>query len=301
MKSLLALTLAMMSTIAACGTDDRKPSGGVIPQGASDIDTASVVAPPAPPAPALLLSLPGTKTTWQGYDRFDFTVSGIQVMVIAPAKEAKGRPWVWFGEFFDVTIDLDTKLLANGFYLVHLNIPNMYGSPAAGKLWDAVYAELTTKYGLSLKPTLAGYSRGTLYAYRWATTNPDKVSAIYGMSSVGDFKSWPGGFGNEPRIESEWSQLLTQYGFANDAAAEAYTGNPIDSLAPLAAAGVPLLHFCGDADVTAPCPENGAKIAANYKKLGGDATLVVMPGAGHNLYAQVNTATVMAFITEHAK
>ncbi|MEZ5434198.1 MAG: hypothetical protein R3F31_24145 [Verrucomicrobiales bacterium] len=40
--------------------------------------------------------------------------------------------------------------------------------------------------------------------------------------------------------------------FKDDAEAMAYGGNPVDNLAPLAKAGVPLLHVYGDADTVVP-------------------------------------------------
>ena len=42
--------------------------------------------------------------------------------------------------------------------------------------------------------------------------------------------------------------MLDQYGFKSDAEAKAYNKNPVDNLAGLAAAKVPLLHVYGEAD-----------------------------------------------------
>ena len=55
-----------------------------------------------------------------------------------------------------------------------------------GKQWDAWYAFLTEKHGLSKKSAFIGMSRGGEYAYTWATTHPDAVSCIYADNPGGN-------------------------------------------------------------------------------------------------------------------
>src|SRR6185295_1901374 len=110
------------------------------------------------------------------------------------------------------------------------------GAPAAVAHWNAFYSELTGKYGFAKKAALVGLSRGGLYGYNWAAANPDKVACIYGDARGGDFKSWPGAFGKRKRSDRDWKLVLDLYGFKNDDEAKAYTKNPVDNLAPLAAA-----------------------------------------------------------------
>ena len=43
---------------------------------------------------ASVASYPGTRSTWHGFDRFDFTVDGKQVLVVVPRQPAPGRLWV---------------------------------------------------------------------------------------------------------------------------------------------------------------------------------------------------------------
>ena len=56
----------------------------------------------------------------------------------------------------------------------------------------------------------------------------------------------------------------------------------MDSLAPLAAAHVPLLLVFGDADDVVPWDENSGVIAERYPKLGGSVELIRKPGVGHH-------------------
>jgi pimeloyl-ACP methyl ester carboxylesterase len=57
--------------------------------------------------------------------------------------------------------------------------------------------------------------------------------------------------------------------------------NPIDNLAPLAKAGVRILHIHGDKDELVPLCQNSGELVARYRALGGDARLVTLKGLGH--------------------
>ena len=80
-----------------------------------------------------------------------------------------------------------------------------------------------------------------------------------------DFKSWPGGKGKGKGSPRDWQLVLERYGFANEAEALAYDKNPVDNLAPLAQAPVPLLHVYGDADDVVPWEENTGVVAERYR------------------------------------
>ncbi|MEZ6038885.1 MAG: hypothetical protein R3C20_00165 [Planctomycetaceae bacterium] len=147
---------------------------------------------------------PGKKTQWNGFDRFDFEVSGKPVMVIVPQSPVPGRPWVWHGEFFGHKPEPDIALLKKGFHVVDMRAPDLLGCPAAVKFWNSCYETLTTKYQLSAKPALVGLSRGGLYCFNWAIANPDRVSCIYADAAVCDLKSWPGGKGSGKGSVRDW-------------------------------------------------------------------------------------------------
>src|SRR6185437_11076417 len=102
------------------------------------------------------------------------------------------------------------------------------------------------------------------------------------------------------RSDHDWQLLLQCYGFASDAEARAYPKNPVDQLAPLAAARVPLLHVFGDADDVVPWEENTGLIAERYKKLGGAITLIRKPGVNHHPHGLDDSTPIVDFIWEHA-
>lgn len=243
---------------------------------------------------------PGKKTVWNGYDRYDFQVDGKSVLVVMPKQVAPGKPWVWHGEFFGHKPAPDVALLGKGFHVVYMSVPNMLGCPDAVAHWNKTYAELTGKYGFAKRAALVGLSRGGLYCYNWASANPDKVACLYGDAPVCDFKSWPGGKGKGKGSKGDWALALKVFKFADEAEALAYKGNPVDSLAPLAKAKVPLLHVFGDADDVVPWEENTGLIAERYKALGGDITLIRKPGVGHHPHGLDDSTPIVEFISKHA-
>jgi pimeloyl-ACP methyl ester carboxylesterase len=243
---------------------------------------------------------PGKKTQWNGFDRYDFSVDGRDCFVVAPKKAAPGHPWIWRTEFFGHEPQADLALLAKGFCAVYIDVQNMYGSPTAMKHMDAFYDLLTEKHGLSKKTVLEGFSRGGLFAFSWAALHPDRVACIYVDAPVCDFKSWPGGKGKGAGSAGDWQNLLKVYGLT-ESEALAYRGNPIDNLAPLAKAHIPLLHVVGDADDVVPLAENTAIVEKRYRKLGGSITVIVKPGVGHHPHSLVDPKPIVDFVLKHSK
>ena len=243
---------------------------------------------------------PGKVSDWHGFQRYDFVVAGKDALVVVPEKAATGRPWVWHGEFFGHKPEPDIALLKRGFHIVYLRVPDMLGSPTAVKHWNDFYAELTGKYGFAKKAALVGLSRGGLYCYNWAAANPDKVACIYADAPVCDFKSWPGGRGKGKGSPRDWKLVLETYGFASEQEALDYKLNPVDNLAPLAAAKVPLLHVYGDADDVVPWDENTGVIAERYRQLKAPIELIAKPGVGHHPHGLTDPTPIVEFIAKHA-
>lgn len=240
-------------------------------------------APVAFSAPPEVVWPEGTVDTWRGYTRHRFTVDGCQAWVVEPKQPLPGRPWTWCMEFPDAFTERTgvPQLLEAGFHHLHIEVGNTFGCPAALKHFDAFY-DLVTSRGLAPRGTLIGISRGGLYAYNWASLHPDRVVCIYGDAPVCDFKSWPGGKGKGRGSPGDWQALIRSYGFKDEAEALAWPHNPVDRLAPLARAGIPIIHVVGDADDGVPVAENTAIVEERYKALGGVMTVFHKPGGGHH-------------------
>src|SRR5579883_3143532 len=209
---------------------------------------------------------PGTPTKWQGFARHDFKIEGTDAIVIVPGKPLPGRPWVWRGEFFDAFADADVALVKAGWHLAYLKTPDLFGSPKAMAKWEKFHTAMVNDYGMHSKPGLIGLSRGGLYCMNWAAAHPDKTLAAY------DCK--------------------------NDEEAIAYKLNPVDNLAPLAKAKIPLLLVYGDKDTVVPHAENSEVVFDRYKALGGPVEQIVKPGQDHHPHGLKDVTPVVKFFTD---
>jgi len=241
----------------------------------------------------------GKKTLWHGHARYAFVVDGRRCIVVAPKTPAPHRPWIWRARFFGHEPQTDVALLKKGFHVVYMDVAGLFGAPKAVAHWDAFYRYLTGKHGLAAKCALEGMSRGGLIIFNWAAANPDKVACIYADAPVCDFKSWPGGRGKGKGSRRDWLACLKAYGLT-EAQALAYRKNPIDNLAPLAKAKVPILSICGGADAVVPFAENTAILQERYHKLGGPSEVVIKEGVGHHPHSLKDPAPIVAFILKHA-
>jgi CubicO group peptidase (beta-lactamase class C family) len=219
---------------------------------------------------------PGRRSTWSGFDRYDFKVNGRNCIVVTPSEPARGKPWIWRARFFGHEPQTDIALLNKGFHLVYMDVAGMWGSDEAVAHWDALYDFLTTKHGLSKKAALEGMSRGGLIIYNWGARNPEKVSCIYGDAPCCNFKMTRGFKEGEPHVDN------------------AYLIEHI--LRPLAKAGVPLLHVCGDADESVPFEQHTRVVENRYKELGGKITVIVKPGVGHHPHSLKDPTPIVDFI-----
>lgn len=235
-------------------------------------------------------AFPGFKSEWNGCDRYDFTFKGRQTIVVVPKKAAKGNPWIWRPAFFNAFPSVDKALLEKGFHVVYYDLTHLYGSPNSVALGTDFYYNMKNLYGLSPKVTVEGFSRGGLFAINWAAKNTDKVACIYIDAPVCDLSSWPGR--KQPDL---WNDMLKEWNLT-DADMAGFKGNPIDNLAPLAAAGIPIISVCGDSDKTVPFKENMDVIRSRYLALGGTVEVIIKEGVDHHPHSLDNPEPVVDFI-----
>lgn len=259
------------------------------------LGTLSIASAPAVEAKPF----PGVEGHWEGFVRHDFQEDGADVIVVEPKKPLPGRPWAWRGEFFGAFPNADIELLKRGWLLAYIGVPDLFGSPKAMKRWEQFYDLLVKDYGLSPKPALIGLSRGALYCMAWVATHPDKTLLVYLDNGVCDFKNWPGGkpmgLGSGQGSPEEWLKLLKAYDFKDDREAIAFKLNPVDNLAPLAKARVPILLIYGDSDTVVPHRENSEVIYVRYKALGGPVQRIVKPGQDHHPHGLNDPQPVVEF------
>jgi pimeloyl-ACP methyl ester carboxylesterase len=217
------------------------------------------------------------KTSWHGFDRYDFLmdeadlsikpfkapadegnavraqVKGqLRCVVVAPKKAVPGNPWSWRGYYFDHEPQAEIELLRRGFHIGFVWFD-------AGKPWDAWYEFLTEKHGLSKKPAFIGMSRGGRNAYAWSAAHPDKVSCVYA---------------DNPAVSREALALL----------------------GGLAKNEVPLLHVCGSLD---PLLGNHTlALESAYQQLGGRISVMIKDGAAHHPHSLRDPKPIADFIEQ---
>lgn len=230
---------------------------------------------------------------WNGCKRHDFTFNDRQATVVIPRQVAKGRPWIWRPAFFGAFPSVDKALLEKGFHVVYYDLTHLYGSPRAVSLGTDFYHEMITRYHLSEKVTLEGFSRGGLFVFNWAARNTDKVACIYVDAPVCDVFSWPG-----RKDTALWNDLLKEWGLT-DVGMEHFKGNPIDNLAPIAEADIPIISVCGDSDRTVPYKENMDVVRTRYLAAGSPVEVILKEGCDHHPHSLDNPEPVVDFILRH--
>ncbi len=240
----------------------------------------------------------GDRSEWNGFAKYDFVVDGQACCVVVPAAAAPRKPWIWRARFFGHEPQTDLALLSKGFHVAYMDVANLFGNPAAVAHWNAFYAYLTETHGFARRVALEGMSRGGLIVYNWAAANPEKVACIYADAPVCDIRSWPGGKGKGTGNPASWGPCLKAYGITEAQAME-FRENPIDHLAPLAKASIPLLHVCGDADVGVPIDENTRVLENRYRELGGQISVIAKEGVGHHPHSLKDPGLIVDFILRH--
>jgi hypothetical protein len=209
-----------------------------------------------------------------------FLVEGHTAFVIAakPDSARKEKPWVWYAPTLPGLPGKEEqwmfdKFLEAGIAIAGIDVGESYGSPAGRKLFTALHANMTTR-GYSARPVLLGRSRGGLMTLAWAVENSDKVGGFAGIYPVCNLASYPG-----------IAKAAPAYGMQTDElAARLQEHSPIDRLAPLARAEVPLFAIHGDMDIVVPLNENSGLMRDRYAALGGSMQLIIPPGQGHNMW-----------------
>jgi len=264
--------------------------------------TSPSASAPAAPAQTTVDSGPISASTpvtddWNGYTRHTFQFEGRTCYIVDPKWNATGNPWLWRARFWGHRPEVDLALLAQGYHLVYMDVAEMLGNQEAVGHWNDFYKLLTTTYHLNRKAEMEGMSRGGMYVYAWAEQNPDKVAAIYADAPLCDVKSLLALHDGQPE-PTRWKMAVDAFGFHDVNEALAYRRSPIDNLAPLAKAGVPLLHVVGDADTVVPVEENTRIMEQRYKALGGSMQVIVKPGVGH-VHGLDDPMPIIEFLVAH--
>ena len=210
-----------------------------------------------------------------------FQVAGHTAFLILPKERPQGHPmpWVWYAPTLPGLPGPEERwmferFLAAGIAIGGVDVGESYGSPRGRAIFSAFHAELVRNRSMAGKACLLARSRGGLMLYSWACEHPESVACIAGIYPVCNLASYPG-----------LAKACGAYDLsASELAAQLALHNPIDRLAPLAKAKVPIFHIHGDIDDLVPLKDNSGELAKRYRELGGTMELVVPKGQGHNMW-----------------
>ena len=236
-----------------------------------------------------------------GGKRLDFTLDGHRAFIIFPTAAAAGgpQPWVWFFPTFvpgysswppapgkplswppapwDSVSWVGERVLASGFAICGVDVGYSVGNPTGNAVYSKFYDFIVPRFKLAKKSCLMPVSKGGAMGYNWAVEHPELVQCIVAFYPATDMRTYPGletaakAFGLS--LEA-FEKNLSQY-------------NPIDRLAPLARAKVPIFHIHGDADRGVDWERNTIELARRYRALGGDIEVVIIPGRDHGTYPEI--------------
>jgi pimeloyl-ACP methyl ester carboxylesterase len=225
--------------------------------------------------------------TYRGGELIELRVRDRMAFLVKPTGKVDAQKrWLWEFPFWLGVNDGFGNLqhrnylehaLEAGFHIAGIDVGPSCGSPAASLVCQAFYERVTAEFGLNKKARIMGQSHGGLIAYGWAFRHSECVGRIAGICPATDFLSWPG-------LQNVINFPPPELGFG--LSAEQLQNcvnvfNPIDNLAPLAKAGVKILHIHGDKDELVPMSANSTELARRYQELGGSAEIVVLEGLGH--------------------
>lgn len=227
-------------------------------------------ADPAPPAKTL--PLPGEV----------FAVDGHTAFVVPGRTDpaALAKPWVWYAPTLPGLPGTEEQWMFErfrdaGIAVAGIDVGESFGSPAGRKLFSDFHAAMSGPRGYSRKPVLLGRSRGGLMTLAWAAENADKVAGFAGIYPVCNVASYPGVAKAAAAYAMSPAELQAQLA----------AHNPVDRLASLAKAGVPLFAIHGDVDTVVPLEANSGLVKERYAALGGSMRLIVPRGQGHNMWS----------------
>lgn len=224
----------------------------------------------APVTPEKTLPMPGEVFLVEGHTAF---------VILSDKKTSDGAmPWVWYAPTLPGLPGNEERWMFErfttaGIAIAGIDVGESYGSADGRKLFSAFHREMTDRH-FSQKPVLLGRSRGGLMTLAWAVENADKVGGFAGIYPVCNIASYPGVAQASRAFHLKPEEL----------AAQLAEHNPVDRLADLAKAKVPLFAIHGDVDKVVPLEANSGEVRKRYLALGGQMQLIVPAGQGHNMW-----------------
>jgi lysophospholipase L1-like esterase/dienelactone hydrolase len=242
------------------------------------------------------LKMPIKQSSFYGYECADFIFNGRDCKITKPKFAAKGHPWVWRARFWGHEPQTDIALLQQGFHIVYCDVAELLGNSEAIADWDSYY-KLLRKAGLAKKAVMEGMSRGGVYVFNWAASNPEKVACVYVDNPLLNIPSWAAQFINKPDTKDEmFLAFKKDYNLTTDSDVMNFRGSPVDKIKQIVEGKYPILILCADEDEQVIPRENTLLFEQKIKALNGNITVIHKPGFKHHPHSFPNPAPIVDFI-----
>jgi hypothetical protein len=217
---------------------------------------------------------PGPASDHNGAAMCAVPIGTANAQVLVPATASSGRPWVLAASLYDLenpslanVARTQHELVKQGFHVVAIEPGAILGGPDQDARWDAVYREMTARFGLSREVVLMGVGREGVPTLRWAAENPGKVSCLYLDKAV-----------------------------CHESQATASTLNSVALAEKLAAARVGIIYVAGGQDEIVPFAENGAVIQKAFESKGLFFRPLKQPTEGHHPHGLSDPREILRLI-----
>ena len=226
---------------------------------------------------------------WYGFTRHHFEFENCKAWIVEPKYPAGDGRWSWctvWPEAFVKRVGI-VDLLDHGFYHVHIDAFAFRASPEGVALMGRFH-DFLVSMGLSAKANLIGMSWGGFFSLRYAGTFPERIAAIYldaPLCNAADPAS----------PDSERSQsIYDNYKMTFEELSTSKL-NPINNVAPLVTARIPLMAAVGETDQSVNNDTNFNILEKRIIELGGTISTTRRNYWGHHPHGFDETEPLLAF------
>ncbi len=213
---------------------------------------------------------------WHGGRRIEFDFGGYNAWLVCPAAGtavAEGRPWTWTMQWRTAFVDRTgaSEMLRRGWHHAAIDTFKHRMDSKGLEVNRAFQRYLVEDLGLKPKAALIGMSWGGFFSVRYAATYPECVDRVYLDAPLLTFHNWgrPGFAPTEDAKRlggdsADWLKgPLDGKSWADD------PRMPVNMVAPIAKAKIPVLLLYGGQDQTVPPAANAELFAERMRAAGG--------------------------------
>ena len=213
---------------------------------------------------------------WHGFTRHHFVFEECNAWIVEPEYPAGDGRWSWctvWPEAFVRRVGIE-HLLDHGFYHVHIDAFAFRASPKGIGIMSR-FQDFLQSLGLSPKANLIGMSWGGYFSLRYAGENPHRIAAIYLDAPLCNAADPENKEGDRNKAISD------NYGLSTEELKSSKL-NPINNVAPLVEAGIPMMAAVGEDDIVVDIDSNFNILEKRIIELGGTIKTIRRSAWGHH-------------------